>query len=99
MLDSCSDGCGWIASLIACLFKGSFAVPMKSKASERVDVDPLVFQTYKTFMFFSISLILTPMILGEKSLVFTPWGFVSGLLWYVLQFEFESYFLLLTIVR
>lgn len=81
MLDSCSDGCGWIASIIACLFKGSFAVPMKSEASESVDVDPLVFQTYKTFMFFSISLILNSLFLGKESLVFTPWGIVSGLLW------------------
>eukprot|EP00978_Attheya_sp_CCMP212_P045061 scaffold332459_cov46-Attheya_sp.AAC.2 len=48
--DSCTQSCGWTAAFVGCLAMGSFAVPMKGRAATSVDVDPLVFQTYKTSM-------------------------------------------------
>ena len=44
---------GWIAASIAALFHGSYTVPMKGKAANSVNIDPFVFQTFKTFMCFS----------------------------------------------
>ena len=43
---------GLIASLLAAICFGSYGVPMKGEAATRVDVDPLVFQTYKAFTVF-----------------------------------------------
>jgi len=53
--DGCTDACGWLAATLSCLAFGSFAVPIKGKAARSVDVDPLVFQSYKTFMCFMTS--------------------------------------------
>ena len=44
---------GWIAAGVAALFHGSFTVPMKGTAANSVNIDPFVFQTFKTFMCFS----------------------------------------------
>ncbi len=44
---------GVIASILAALCFGSYGVPMKGEASTRVDVDPLVFQSYKAFTRFT----------------------------------------------
>ena len=41
---------GYIAAAISCIAFGSFGVPIKSERSISVDIDPLVFQTYKTTM-------------------------------------------------
>ena len=82
------ESCGWIAAFCAALAFGSFGVPIKSNAAKQVDVDPLVFQTYKTVMCF----LTTGLFLGVWSLVrndrshselltFSPWGIVSGLFW------------------
>jgi glucose uptake protein GlcU len=59
---------------------GSFAVPIKSEAARSVDVDPLVFQSYKTLMCFLTSwlVLLLP---GQREFTFTAWGIVSGLFW------------------
>jgi len=57
-LDSCTSSCGYAAIAVASLCFGSFSVPMKSEAAKAVDIDPLVFQTYKTFMYLVIALIL-----------------------------------------
>ena len=38
---------GYFAALIACLSFGSFAVPIKWPAVQRLNVHPLVFQSYK----------------------------------------------------
>lgn len=42
--------CGWTAALCSMVAFGSFGVPIKGEASRAVDVDPLVFQSYKTGM-------------------------------------------------
>eukprot|EP00568_Trieres_chinensis_P019933 CAMPEP_0183326646 /NCGR_PEP_ID=MMETSP0160_2-20130417/82779_1 /TAXON_ID=2839 ORGANISM="Odontella Sinensis, Strain Grunow 1884" /NCGR_SAMPLE_ID=MMETSP0160_2 /ASSEMBLY_ACC=CAM_ASM_000250 /LENGTH=399 /DNA_ID=CAMNT_0025494679 /DNA_START=72 /DNA_END=1271 /DNA_ORIENTATION=- len=52
---------------------------MKCEASTRVDVDPLVFQSYKTFMVFATSWLLAAFGVIKPS--FTPWGIVSAAFW------------------
>jgi len=79
VLEECSSSCGFVAAFISCLCFGSFCVPMKSEAARKLDVDPLVFQTYKTFMCFISSFVV--LLLGVEKLTFTPWGIVSGLFW------------------
>lgn len=69
---------GYIASAISCVAFGSFAVPIKSKAVCRVNMDPLVMQTYKTTICFLTSWLV--LLIGVP-FHFTPWGFVSGLFW------------------
>lgn len=54
MGDSC-EACGWAAAVLSMLAFGSFGAPIKSRAAKSVDVDPLVFQTYKTTMCFLTS--------------------------------------------
>jgi glucose uptake protein GlcU len=70
---------GWIAAIASCLSFGSFAVPIKSKACQKIDVDPLVFQTYKTAMCLLTSWIVIPFL--HTPIYVTPWGLVSGLFW------------------
>lgn len=74
--DSCSESCGWAAAAIAALAYGSFGVPIK--ATEDIDVHPLVMQSYKTLMIFALGWCVT--LLGVE-VVFTKWGLLSGLLW------------------
>lgn len=57
---------------------GSFGVPIKSEAARSVDIDPLVFQTYKTFVCFATSWLI---LLTGETFTFSPWGIVSGLFW------------------
>ena len=53
-----SELIGLVASFLAALSFGSYGVPMKGEASTRVDVDPLVFQSYKAVtVFVSLSYI------------------------------------------
>lgn len=54
MGDSC-EACGWVAAVVSMFAFGTFGVPVKSNAAKSVDVDPLVFQTYKTTMCFITS--------------------------------------------
>jgi hypothetical protein len=54
--------CGWLSAIISCLSFGSFAVPIKCKAARECNVDPLVFQSYKTFMCFATALIAPPIL-------------------------------------
>lgn len=80
LLTNCTiESCGYIAAFISCLAFGSFAVPIKAEGARKVDMDPLVFQTYKTMMCFLSSFIV--LLFGVEKLVFTPWGLVSGLFW------------------
>jgi glucose uptake protein GlcU len=87
---------GLAAAILAALFFGSYGVPMKGESATKVDVDPLVFQSYKAFTVFSTSAILilinnimasTTSSSGENTLQawsfsdFTPWAFVSASLW------------------
>jgi hypothetical protein len=87
----CDDTCwGWAAALLAAVAFGSFGVPIKSEAARSVDIDPLVFQTYKTTMCFLTSWLVvwyfvsregTVEAKNESFLTFTPWGIVAGLFW------------------
>jgi len=82
---------GLIAALLAAFFFGSYGVPMKGEAATKVDVDPLVFQTYKAFtvLFTSVIVILFNNVLAHSNdgfkpwtvNDFTPWAFVSASLW------------------
>ena len=60
---------------VSCLAFGSFGVPIKSGAAVKVDIDPLVMQSYKTAMCFLTSWLV--LAAGEE-FHFTPWGIVSG---------------------
>lgn len=76
IFDGCSESCGWIAAAVAALAYGSYGVPIKSCGN--VDVDPLVMQSYKTFVFFATCWFV--LLLGEE-VRFTAWGIASGLFW------------------
>lgn len=70
--------CGWAAAFCSMLAFGTFGVPIKSQAAVSVDIDPLVFQTYKTTMCFCTSWLV---LLAGEGFIFTPWGIVSGVFW------------------
>mmetsp|Transcript_12256 Transcript_12256/g.16038 ORF Transcript_12256/g.16038 Transcript_12256/m.16038 type:complete len:422 (-) Transcript_12256:245-1510(-) len=72
------EACGWMAAFCSALAFGSFGVPIKSKQAMSVDVDPLVFQSYKTIMVFLTSWLV---LLGGEELSFSPWGIVSAAFW------------------
>jgi hypothetical protein len=76
IFDSCTDACGWIAAVVAAISYGSFGVPIKG--TKDIDVHPLIFQSYKTFVMFVTCW-------GVKFLgvdiAFTKWGLLSGFLW------------------
>ena len=69
---------GLLAAFVAALSFGSYSVPMKGEAATKVDVDPLVFQSYKSFMVFAMSWFV--LILDTKP-SFTWWGLVSASFW------------------
>lgn len=71
--------CGWLAAIASCICFGSFAVPIKSPAAQACKVDPLVFQTYKSFMCFITSFLTIPIF--HQKFYFTPWGILSALFW------------------
>lgn len=77
-LDTCGDGCGWIAGIVAALAYGSFGVPVRH--TKHIQVHPLVLQSFKTATMFVFSwgvvfLGVTPS--------WTSWGLVSGFLWVI----------------
>ena len=86
-----SSDVGLVAALLAAFFFGSYGVPMKGEAATKVDVDPLVFQTYKAFtvLFTSAVVILFNNVLAKSNDGFkpwtfddfTPWAFISASLW------------------
>lgn len=67
-----------MAAFVAALTYGSFGVPIK--ATKDVDVHPLVFQSYKTFVMFVTCWGVK--LLGVD-IGFTNWGLLSGFLWVV----------------
>jgi Transmembrane family, TMEM144 of transporters len=77
VFDGCSDSCGWTAAFLALLCAGTYGVPIK-ETHHLTEVNPLVFQSFKTLVFFVLSLHV--LLLGVP-LRFTPWGILSGLLW------------------
>jgi hypothetical protein len=76
VFDGCDDSCGWVAAVISALAYGSYGVPIK--ATSKVDVHPLVFQSYKTCVMFIMS---WGVLLLGVSPSWTPWGVLSGFLW------------------
>jgi glucose uptake protein GlcU len=76
-MGSC-DACGWAGAFMSMLGFGSFGAPIKSDAAKSVDIDPLVFQSYKTFMCFVTSWLV--LAFGEP-FSYTPWGIVSACFW------------------
>jgi hypothetical protein len=78
VLNNCSDACGFIAAIIALFCLGSFGVPIKSERANKVNIDPLAMQTYKSTMCFLLCWIV--LLFGVKY-SFTPWGIVSGIFW------------------
>lgn len=77
-LETCGEFCGWSAAVVACIAFGSFGVPIKGSRATLVDIDPLVMQSYKTFMCLASCWVV--LLLGEE-FTYTPWGIVSGLFW------------------
>jgi glucose uptake protein GlcU len=73
-----TEAVGWLAALGSMMAFGSFGVPMKSNAANSVDIDPLVFQTYKSFVCFVTSWLV---LLVGVPWSYTPWGIVSCLFW------------------
>lgn len=82
---------GLTAAFLASLSFGSYGVPMKGEAATSLDVDPLVFQSYKSFSVLVTSAILIAVnnLLADQYDAatrwtfsdFTPWAFVSSVLW------------------
>ena len=92
------DLCGWMAAFCSMIAFGSFGAPIKSKVAKSLDIDPLVFQSYKTFMVFCTCWLI--LLTGEE-LTFTPWGIVSiciffmSSLWRILLYSYDSFALYL----
>lgn len=76
--DKCGEACGYAAAFLAAICFGSFGVPVKSEVVSRLDVDPLVMQSYKSAMGFLTCFLIVPM---GQPLRFTKWGILSGLFW------------------
>jgi hypothetical protein len=75
---SSGEAIGWMAAIASMLAFGSFGVPIKSDAANSVDIDPLVFQSYKSFMCFATSWLV---LLAGVPFSYTPWGIVSCIFW------------------
>jgi glucose uptake protein GlcU len=69
---------GWFAAFVGAIGFGSFAVPIKGDTATKVDIDPLVMQSYKSLMCFLTSWLV--ILLGQQ-VTFTWWGVVSGIFW------------------
>jgi len=52
---SSCEVCGWVAALLSMVAFGSFGVPVKSRPAQNLNVDPLVMQSYKSFVCFVTS--------------------------------------------
>lgn len=72
---TCTEACGWFAGIVAAICYGSFGVPIRGIT---VQVDPLVMQSYKTFVVFLTCWLI---LLTDIPFQFTPLGIASGLFW------------------
>eukprot|EP01116_Phalansterium_solitarium_P003628 TRINITY_DN14445_c0_g1_i1.p1 TRINITY_DN14445_c0_g1~~TRINITY_DN14445_c0_g1_i1.p1 ORF type:complete len:371 (-),score=92.91 TRINITY_DN14445_c0_g1_i1:250-1362(-) len=68
---------GWLAVVASVLCFGSFGVPIKTKKVLEAKVDPIVFQSYKTFWVLVTSFIS----FTYNEFSYTPLGLVSGAFW------------------
>jgi len=79
VLDECGEAfCGWVAALVGAACYGSFGVPVKRI---RVDVHPLVLQSFKTLTFALTGWLVVPLFGVQPA--WTWWGLLSGMLWVV----------------
>eukprot|EP00536_Pseudo-nitzschia_multiseries_P017949 jgi/Psemu1/321262/estExt_fgenesh1_pm.C_19690001 len=78
IFDTCTDACGWVAAFVAAASYGTYGVPIKH--TKKLDIHPLVFQSYKTFVMFVTCWGVK--FLGEE-IAFTRWGLLSGFMWVV----------------
>lgn len=76
MLNSCSEYCGYTAAVIGAISFGSFGVPIKYIS--KLNVDPLVMQSYKSMVCFLTCWFVV--FLGEP-IKFSYWGILSGMFW------------------
>lgn len=74
---NCDDSCGWVAAVISVIGFGSFGVPVKM-SFHKVDVHPLVMQSYKTLVCFLTCWLV---ILAGEEVRWTNWGLLSGVFW------------------
>ncbi|BBN10202.1 hypothetical protein MPTK1_5g01810 [Marchantia polymorpha subsp. ruderalis] len=72
-----ADPSGLIAAVAAMVFFGSYAVPLKFPVVVAAQVDPIVYQTYKSFACFATSWL----VLIYVPLRFTWWGMVGASMW------------------
>lgn len=70
---------GYIAAIVSCLSFGSFAVPIKGRVANEINIDPLVMQTYKTSLCFLTCWLV--LLVPNVHFSFTYWGLLSGLAW------------------
>jgi len=77
-MEHSGEALGWMAAIGSMLAFGSFGVPIKSDAANAVDIDPLVFQTYKSTMCFCTSWLV---LLAGVPFSYTAWGIVSCIFW------------------
>jgi hypothetical protein len=81
LLDGCSDKCGWMAAGISLLAYGTYGVPIK-ETKHLPQLNPLVFQSYKTCTMFVLAPIVVTILDGSGApWRYSPWGLLSGLLW------------------
>jgi hypothetical protein len=81
MASSCiGDSCGWIAAFVALLAAGTYGVPIKATLYQITDLNPFIFQTYKTVVFFIVSF-GTIFVLNMPFRMTLYYGTMSGLLW------------------
>ena len=74
-----SETIGFFYAFLSVLFFGSFGVPIKTPAVVKAQVDPVVFQCYKTTACFCTSWLA----LFFVDFKFTWWGVVGAAIWVV----------------
>ena len=80
-LSNCiGDSCGWIAAFVALFAAGTYAVPIKETLYSIPDLNPFIFQTYKTVVFFIVAFV-TVFLLQIPLRITLFYGTFSGLLW------------------
>lgn len=70
---------GVLSAVGAIFFFGSYAVPMKTPAVLVANIDPIIFQSYKSFACFATSWL----VLAYVPLKFTWWGMLGALIWVI----------------
>jgi hypothetical protein len=74
------DSCGWIAAFISMFSAGTYGVPIKETLYSIADLNPFIFQTYKTVIFFIVA-VVTVLFLHVPIRITLFYGTFSGLLW------------------